>query len=180
MAAPPAAAAAPAVRAVGCLLLLLVAVGVAQAAQMLSAGDAHWLKVLAPHARSGIPGWAERHEELAAEVAAAAADDGGLDIAVYGDSIMEAWRGQSVGYDDLPRYSANKAAWELNVTSKHKCVGQRRLSALPCRPVLGCGDCDRRRSDCALAMAFEERRGPAGSAPTGHYADDRWVRCMRR
>ena len=112
------------------LLVLVVAGGVVQAAQMLSARDAHWLKVLAPHARSGIPGWAERHEELAAEVAAAAAA-GGKEIVVYGDSIMEAWRGQSVGYDDV-RYTANKAAWELNVTSKHKC--ERRLSALPCSP----------------------------------------------
>lgn len=35
----------------------------------------------------------------------------GLDYVLYGDSIMEAFRGQSVGWDASDRYSGNMQAW---------------------------------------------------------------------
>ena len=42
-----------------------------------------------------------------------------VEIAVYGDSIMEGFRGESVGMV-LPdgRYSANKAAWDRLMAGK--------------------------------------------------------------
>ena len=35
----------------------------------------------------------------------------GLEFIMYGDSIMEAFRGQSVGWDASDRYSGNMEAW---------------------------------------------------------------------
>ncbi|PSC70716.1 SGNH hydrolase [Micractinium conductrix] len=53
----------------------------------------------------------EAHQRLAAE-AAAARESGGLDVMAFGDSIMEAFRGQSLGMPAGEAYAGNRAAWD--------------------------------------------------------------------
>lgn len=85
--------------------------GAAHAATVLSEDDARWLLLLQPASRSELPGWLEAHDRLAGEVEAAKAA-GGLDVVVYGDSIMEAFRGECLGADWSHAYAANMAAWK--------------------------------------------------------------------
>ncbi|KAI3430716.1 hypothetical protein D9Q98_005302 [Chlorella vulgaris] len=85
-------------------------------AEVLSAQDAALLRHLQPASRSSLPGWLDLHEQLADEVTAAAAD-GGADLLVYGDSIMEAYRGTIVG-EPADMFTASKAAWAQRATAQ--------------------------------------------------------------
>jgi hypothetical protein len=123
--------------------------GPVQAAEVLSEEDAHIMRLLEPASRAALPGWMEAHERLAAEVAAAkggsvsclsllltchpetspllhlpsiASCPAGMqevDIAIYGDSIMEGFRGESLGMVSPDgRYSANKETWDRLMAGK--------------------------------------------------------------
>lgn len=115
------------------------------AAEVLSVQDAALLRDLLPASRSSLPGWLDLHEQLADEVAAAAADgvrqgssgrglssafqvsrgdpsccpslQQGADLVVYGDSIMEAYRGTIVG-EPADMFTASKAAWAQRATAQ--------------------------------------------------------------
>jgi lysophospholipase L1-like esterase len=72
---------------------------------------------VAPPPWPGAPGeprdmdwWRALHEELRAE-AAAAAEQGGLDVALFGDSITEGWRGTAGGGPN-PKYSGSRALFD--------------------------------------------------------------------
>lgn len=48
----------------------------------------------------------------AAVFAAPSTDVQGADVVLYGDSILEAFRGTTMGFDSTDKYQANKQAWE--------------------------------------------------------------------
>lgn len=117
------------------------------AATVLSEDDARWLMLLQPASRSELPGWLEAHDRLADEVEAAKAA-GGLEWVVYGDSIMEAFRGECLGADWSHAYSANMAAW--------KRASERRRAGI----LAICGD-----QAVHLLWRLREGEGPAGLSP---------------
>ncbi|KAL4451315.1 hypothetical protein ABPG77_009387 [Micractinium sp. CCAP 211/92] len=121
--------------------------GAAHAATVLSEDDAHWLTLLQPASRSELPGWLEAHDRLAGEVDAVKAA-GGLDVVVYGDSIMEAFRGECLGVDWSHAYAANMADW--NRAFEGKRAG---IFAI-------CGD-----QAVHLLWRLREGEGPAGLNP---------------
>ncbi|PRW20178.1 SGNH hydrolase [Chlorella sorokiniana] len=91
------------------------------AAQVLSEEDARLLRLLEPAPRPESA-WLDVHEKLAEEVAAAQRADG-FDYMLYGDSIMEAFRAQSVGWDASDRYSGNLEAWRRLAPPKSHVAG---------------------------------------------------------
>jgi hypothetical protein len=64
----------------------------------------------APGEQRDLDWWRVLHEELRAE-AAAAAEQSGLDVALYGDSITEGWRGTAAGAPD-PKYNGSLALFD--------------------------------------------------------------------
>lgn len=65
---------------------------------------------LQPAARTDMREWMQWHEQLVAELEAAKAGEGATSL-LYGDSILEAFRGSSVGRPMKTRYAGNIAAW---------------------------------------------------------------------
>ncbi|KAL4420773.1 hypothetical protein ABPG75_010429 [Micractinium tetrahymenae] len=121
--------------------------GTVHAATVLSEDDARWLMLLQPAARSELPGWLDAHDRLAGEVEAAK-EAGVLDVVVYGDSIMEAFRGECLGADWSQAYSANMAAWKRAFEGKRAGI------------FAICGD-----QAVHLLWRLKEGEGPAGLNP---------------